>query len=280
MSIKINSRAAWAVASLTAIVAVSTLMHAQSAPGLPAEPAPLDLSTVKPEEAKSYLTTYGFLIGQRVAGVQPLGLTAEEIDQIAAGMKLAITAKPTDDIPGGKDMGMKMQDYLKARADKVAKAEVAKQQAASDKFFADLAKNPNVKKTDTGLYYEITTPGTDPKPTDKDTVTVKYKGTLIDGTVFDQTDDKDPTRDFAVTGVIPGWTEGLKLVGKGGTIKLYIPAKLAYGEQANGPIPPGATLIFETSIVDIKPTPASSATGQITPEMLKALSGGGSMPSN
>jgi len=279
MSIKIHSRAAWAAASLTAVAAISTLIYAQSAPpGLaPAAPAPMDLSTVKPEDAKAYFTTYGWIIGQRT-GIKQLGLTADEIDQINAGIKLALTSGPRD-IPGGEGILPKMQDYLQARAEKVAKEEIAKQKTASDKLFADLDKNPNVKKTATGLYYEIVTPGTDPKPTDTDTVTVKYKGTLTDGTVFDQTDDKDPTRDFPVAGVIPGWTEGLKLIGKGGTIKLYIPAKLAYGENPESPvIPPGAALIFETSIVDIKATKADPSAMQITPEMLKAM-GGGSAPS-
>jgi len=285
MSIKIHSRAAWAVVSLTAVAAFNSLAYAQSAPGLaPAAPAPLDLSTVKPEEVKSFLTTYGWIIGQQ-SGVKPLGLTAAEVDQITVGMKLAITSGsgPTD-IPGGEQSLPKMKDYLQARAEKIQKEEVVKQKAVSDKFFADLDKKPNVKKTATGLYYEITTPGADPKPTDKDTVTVKYKGTLLDGTVFDQTDDKRATQDFSMAPgeLIPGMTEGLKLIGKGGAIKLYIPAKLGYGDQDRGPIPAGSTLVFETSIVDVKPTPAAapdlSGSMQLTPEMLKALGGGGASP--
>jgi len=287
MSIHTHSRAAWAVASLTAIAAVSTLIYAQTtppagaaAPGLgsmPATPPPLDLSTVKPEDAKAYLTTYGWLIGQR-AGVKQLGLTADEIDTIAAGMKLAITSGAgPNDIPGGEAVGDKMKDYLEARAEKIEQEQVVKQRAASDKFFADLDKDPNVKKTATGLYYTIINPGTDPKPTATDIVSVKYKGTLIDGTVFDQTDDKDPQnaiRDFPLGEVIPGWTEGLKLIGKGGVIKLYIPAKLGYGDQSNGPIPAGSTLIFETTITDIKPAPAPDLNAmQLSPDVIKSLGG-------
>ena len=279
MSKKINSRAAWAVASLAAVAALSTFVYAQTspAPAAAAAPAPLDLSTVKPEDAKAYLTDYGFLIGQRVAGVKPLGLTTDEIDTIAAGRKLAVTANMTDDPPGGQAQALKMQDYLRARADKVSKEEEAKQTAASTAFFANLDKDPNVKKTADGLYYTIVSPGTDPKPTNNDTVTVKYKGSFINGTVFDQTDDKDPTRDFPVDGVIPGWTEGLKLIGKGGVLTHSLPRNLAYGEEPPSPvIPAGATLIFETTIVDIKPTPAPDASSmQLTPDMLKSLGGAG-----
>ncbi len=281
MSIRTQSRAAWAAVSLTALVAASSLLHAQAAPGM-AAPAPIDLSKVSPEEAKSYLTTYGFVLGQRVAGVKQLNLTPAEIDQIAAGMKQVIAANLTDDVPGGKAMGMKMQDYLEARAEQAAKEEVVKQKAAADKLFADLDKDPSVKKTPTGLYYKVVAPGTDPKPSNTDVVTVKYKGTLINGSVFDQTDDADPanaTREFMLDSVIPGWSEGLKLIGKGGSIKLYIPAKLAYGDMPKGPIPAGSPLVFDVTVTDIKPAPAPDANAmQLTPEMIKSLGGLGGQP--
>jgi len=275
-------RAAWAVASLAVAAALLTPLLAQ--PGMPggdpsaaAEPPPMDLSKVSADDAKSYFTAYGWVIGQR-AGVKALSLTPGEIDEIAAGMKIAITsgANPTD-MPGGPDVATKVQSYLTARADKVTAESVAKQKEISDKFFADLDKNPNVKKTASGLYYEIVVAGTDPKPKTTDIVTVAYKGTFIDGKVFDQTDDKEPTRDFPVDGVIPGWTEGLQLVGKGGKIKLYIPAKLGYGDRdvGGGAIPPGSTLVFETEIKDIKAAPPpspSDSVGGLSPELLKQLS--------
>jgi len=279
-------RTAWAVASLAAAAALLTPLLAQpdpsdptgGAPGAAPQPPPLDLSKVTADDAKTYFTAYGWVIGQR-AGVKALGLTADEIDQIAAGMKIAITsgANPTD-MPGGPDVATKVQSFLEARADKVTTESVAAQKDISDKYFADLDKDPNVKKTASGLYYTIETPGTDPKPKSTDIVTVKYKGTFVDGKVFDQTDDKEPTRDFPVDGVIPGWTEGLQLIGKCGKIKLYIPAKLGYGDHdvGGGAIPPGSTLVFETEIVDIKAAPPPSATDSnsmgITPQMLQQLS--------
>jgi FKBP-type peptidyl-prolyl cis-trans isomerase len=290
MTMKTKTRAAWAAASLAVIAALLVPLLAQSAPdaapaaapdasalapGLAAAPAPMDLSKVTPDEAKSYLTTFGWVIGQQMH-MKQLGLTSDEVDQFAAGLKLVSTTGP-DEIPGGQDNWTKTKAYLTARAGKTHDADLAKQAAASDAFFADLAKNPNVKKTDDGLYYEIETPGEDAKPKSTDVVTVKYTGTLLDGTVFDKTDDKDPngpTRDLPLDGVIKGWTEGLQLIGKGGKIKLYIPAKLAYGDDPDVPLPPGAALIFETEIVDFKAAPppdASAGNGGLTPEMLKQL---------
>ncbi|HVU39365.1 MAG TPA: FKBP-type peptidyl-prolyl cis-trans isomerase, partial [Opitutales bacterium] len=277
MSILTHSRAAWAVVSLTAFAALSPLTFAQApagatAPGLaPDQPAPMDLSKVTPEQSANFLKLYGYLIGQRVAGIKQLALTPEEVDQIAAGMKMVITANLTDDIPGGQAAGLQMQNYLQARAEDAAKKEVVKQKAVSDAFFANLDKDPDVKKTPTGLYYKIINPGSDAKPTNSDVLTVKYKGALLNGSVFDQTDDtgKDPanaTRDFMLEDVIPGWGEGLKLIGKGGVIKLYIPAKLAYGDVPKGPIPAGSALQFDVTLVDFKPQPAPDMNSiQISP---------------
>ncbi len=236
----------------------------------------MDLSKVSPDDIKSYLKTFGWVIGQQMH-LKQLGLTSDEVDQFAAGLKLVSTTGP-DDIPGGADNWTKTKDYLTARAEKVHDADLATQSAANDKFFADLAKDTTVKKTDDGLYYKIITPGGDAKPKSTDTVTVKYKGTLLDGTVFDKTDDKDPagpTRDMALDNVIKGWTEGLQLIGKGGEIMLYIPAKLAYGDDPDVPLPPGAALIFDTTVVDFKPTPPPDASASgldgLSPEMLQKL---------
>jgi len=275
---KTKSRAAWAAASLAVAAAFLVPLLAQStpagAPGMSAAPAPMDLSKVTPDQSKSYLTTFGWVIGQQMH-IKQLALTPEEVDQFAAGLKLVATTGP-DEIPGGADNWAKAKEFLTARAEKAHDADLAKQTAASDKFFADLAKNPSVKKTDDGLYYEILTPGGDAKPKSTDVVTVKYTGTLLDGTVFDKTDDKDPagpTRDLPLDGVIKGWTEGLQLIGKGGKIKLYIPAKLAYGDSPDVPLPPGAALIFVTEVIDFKapPPPDTSATSGLSPEILKQL---------
>jgi FKBP-type peptidyl-prolyl cis-trans isomerase len=89
-------------------------------------------------------------------------------------------------------------------------------------------------------------------------VTVNYTGTLIDGTVFDtslkpaQPGGQATPAQFQLDGVIPGWTEGIQKIAKGGKIKLYIPAQLAYGDDGRSGIPPGSTLIFDVDLLDIK----------------------------
>lgn len=118
-----------------------------------------------------------------------------------------------------------------------------------------LAKNKarsGVKTTASGLQYEVIKKGfstAKPKPTDK--VRVHYHGTLIDGTVFDSSVQRGQPVEFALNGVIPGWTEALQLMSVGDKFKLYIPPALAYGPRAAGKIPPNSALIFEVELLAI-----------------------------
>jgi FKBP-type peptidyl-prolyl cis-trans isomerase len=89
------------------------------------------------------------------------------------------------------------------------------------------------------------------KPGPKDTVWVKYKGTLIDGTVFDETpEDAEPAR-LMLNRVIPAWTEGLQLIGEGGKIQLTVPSKLGYGERGTQGIEPNSTLLFDVELTKV-----------------------------
>jgi len=96
--------------------------------------------------------------------------------------------------------------------------------------------------------------GTGKKPKSNDTVTVHYRGTLIDGTEFDSSQKRGQPATFQVSGVIPGWTEALQLMEQGAKWQLFIPSNLAYGERgaAGGLIGPNATLIFETELISIQ----------------------------
>jgi hypothetical protein len=111
-------------------------------------------------------------------------------------------------------------------------------------------------KTASGLQYQVVKEGDGPSPTTSDVVLVHYTGRLQDGTVFDSSVGKQPVP-LPVTGVIPGFTEGLQLMKKGGTYRLRIPPQLAYGEKgAGGVIPPNATLDFEIQLLDMMPQAA------------------------
>ncbi len=116
-----------------------------------------------------------------------------------------------------------------------------------------------MKETASGLQYEVIKTGTGPKPKATDTVKVDYLGTKIDGTKFDASADHGGPATFPLSGVIPGWTEGVQLMNVGSEYKLYVPAKLAYGENAPPQIGPNATLIFDVTLVSIEPPAAPAA---------------------
>ena len=126
-------------------------------------------------------------------------------------------------------------------------------QAKGEAFLAKNALKENVDTTASGLQYTIIAEGAEYKVQPQDTVWVNYKGTLLDGTVFDENDSTQ----FVANRVIRGWTEGLGLLGEGGKATLYIPAELAYGSRGNRGIEPNSTLIFEVEVLKVgKYTPA------------------------
>jgi FKBP-type peptidyl-prolyl cis-trans isomerase FkpA len=118
-------------------------------------------------------------------------------------------------------------------------------------FLAENSKKPGVKITSSGLQYEIINQTEGPRPTITDSVTVHYEGRLIDGTVFDSTYDEGPA-EFPIDVVIPGWTEGIQLMGVGSSYIFYIPSELAYGPSGWGRIPPYAALIFTVELLGIR----------------------------
>lgn len=117
-----------------------------------------------------------------------------------------------------------------------------------EKFLAANAKKEGVQVSASGLQYRIINEGNDVKPAGADTIWVRYKGQLLDGTVFDQTPEEGEAARLYLNRVVRGWTEGLQLIGEGGEIELFIPAKLGYGDNGNRGIEPGATLIFNVSL--------------------------------
>ena len=127
---------------------------------------------------------------------------------------------------------------------------------AGEKFLEANKAKANVQTTESGLQYKIITPGNEKRASLQDTVVVRYKGTLLDGKVFDEVkDDADPVR-FTLAGVIKGWQEGMQLIGEGGEIELYVPSDLAYGERGTQGIEPNSTLIFNVKLAEIHPVAA------------------------
>jgi FKBP-type peptidyl-prolyl cis-trans isomerase FklB len=124
---------------------------------------------------------------------------------------------------------------------------------AGDKFLAENAKKDGILTTPSGLQYEVVTEGNGAKPLSEDQVTVHYHGTLIDGTVFDSSVERNSPATFGVNQVIKGWTEALQLMNEGSKYRLYIPQDLAYGASPHpeGPIKPYMTLIFDVELLKV-----------------------------
>jgi FKBP-type peptidyl-prolyl cis-trans isomerase FklB len=129
-----------------------------------------------------------------------------------------------------------------------------KNKAEGEAFLAENKKKEGVKILPSGLQYKVIKAGTGKKPKADDTVTVNYRGTLINGTEFDSSYKRGQPATFPVSGgIIRGWTEALQLMGEGAKWELFIPSNLAYGERGtSGMIGPNATLIFEIELVSIK----------------------------
>jgi FKBP-type peptidyl-prolyl cis-trans isomerase FklB len=167
-----------------------------------------------------------------------------------------------DSLAGGKML--LTEDEMKAvlqqlRAD-VMKEQETKAHAAgessrkeADAFLATNKTKDGIKALPDGLQYKVLKEGTGPKPTASDTVTVNYRGTLINGTEFDSSYKRGQPISFSVGGVIHGWTEALQLMPVGSKWELYIPPDLAYGDNSppGSSIPPGSALIFEVELLSI-----------------------------
>ncbi len=137
----------------------------------------------------------------------------------------------------------------KQEAEQAAKAEKGKEEGAA--FLAANKGKPGVKVTESGLQYLVVRAGTGAVPTAADTVRVHYKGTLLDGTVFDSSYERGQPAEFGLAQVIPGWSEGVALMPVGSKYTFWIPAELGYGETGTGPIPPNAMLTFEVELMEI-----------------------------
>jgi FKBP-type peptidyl-prolyl cis-trans isomerase FklB len=145
------------------------------------------------------------------------------------------------------------QQQISAKLDSVKKALGMKNKAAGEAFLEENKKKEGVKVLPDGLQYKVLKEGNGRKPKADETVTVNYRGSLIDGTEFDSSIKRGEPSTFRVNGVVKGWTEALQLMPVGSKWQLFIPPELAYGERGAGNvIPPNSTLIFEVELLSIK----------------------------
>jgi FKBP-type peptidyl-prolyl cis-trans isomerase FkpA len=142
---------------------------------------------------------------------------------------------------------------VQAKMEAEAAARARSNQAEGEAFLAANRTAKGVTTTPSGLQYMVLRQGAGARPRPADRVRVNYRGTLLDGTVFDSSYDRGEPADFPLGQVIPGWTEGLGLMPVGAKYRFWIPAKLAYGERGTpgGPIGPNATLLFDVELLEI-----------------------------
>ena len=175
------------------------------------------------------------------SGAKPL-MTEEEIQQTMQAFQT--------------EMQTKMVQKHKEAADK--------NKADGEAFLAANKSKEGVKTLPSGLQYKIVSAGKGEKPKATDTVSVQYRGTLIDGTEFDSSHKRNEPVTFPLDKVIPGWSEGLQQLPVGTKAQLFIPGSLAYGENAPPSIGPNATLIFDVELLEIKKPTASVTTDPVS----------------
>jgi FKBP-type peptidyl-prolyl cis-trans isomerase FklB len=164
----------------------------------------------------------------------------------------SILAKGVQDALSGADPLLSSEEVQQTMV-AFQKEMMEKEKQRGEAFLSENKKKEGVKTLPSGLQYKVIKAGTGKKPGLNDTVTVQYRGTLIDGTEFDSSYRRGQPATFPVSGVIPGWTEALPLMEEGAKWQLFIPPNLAYGERgAGGLIGPNAALIFEVELISVQ----------------------------
>jgi len=235
-----------------------------TAPAPAAQPAAAPAPTFTEQQL---VEEFCWFMGKRI-GITELEFTPEQIQALVKGLTAAAQAKES---PFELDKIGPSMDQFMLRKQQVYMGKL-KQKGLADSaaFLTEIKKKAGVVALPSGLCYEIVKPGDGaaPKPTDK--VKVHYTGALINGQVFDSSYQHQPPEpaEFQLDQVIPGWTEGLQKISKGGKIRLYVPPQLAYGDDGRPGIPPSSTLIFDVELIDISagtPAPAAAAPAAAAP---------------
>ncbi len=193
----------------------------------------------------------GIGIGSQLAG---MGAKELNIDDFAQAIKDVISGSELK--VDNAEVQTLVQNFFQEQEAKqqAAAAEAGKAaKAAGEAFLAENGKKDGVVTLPSGLQYQVLKEGDGKKPSATDQVVCHYEGTLIDGTVFDSSYQRNQPATFGLNQVIPGWTEGVQLMQEGAKYRFFIPYKLAYGERGAGAqIPPFATLVFDVELIEVK----------------------------
>ncbi len=197
---------------------------------------------------------------------------------------LNVLVQAVNDVLGGKELrltDMQASETIRAYQMESRKKIAEKNKAEGEAFLAENKTKPGVKTLEVPLpdgksaemQYKVITEGTGEIPKSNDTVSVNYRGTLLNGKEFDSSYKRGQPAKFMVTRVIKGWTAALEAMKVGSKWELYIPSSLAYGDMGNPNIEPGATLHFEVELLAIEPPPAPAPAAQpLTSDIIKVPS--------
>lgn len=192
----------------------------------------------------------GIGIGSQLAGMGAKGLN---IDDFAQAVKDVISGTPLK--VNNAEAQSLVQAFFQEQEDKqrAAAAEAGKvAKAAGESFLAENAEKEGVVVLPSGLQYQVLKEGNGKKPSATDQVKCHYEGTLIDGTIFDSSYQRNEPATFGLNQVIAGWTEGVQLMSEGAKYRFFIPYNLAYGERGAGAqIPPFAALVFDVELLKV-----------------------------
>jgi len=195
------------------------------------------------EDSASYMI--GISVGYTLKMQEIPGINA---DLIVKGIREVLE---NDSALSVQEANMFLTMYFNELREKQANENLKK----GNDFLAENRNKPGVIETESGLQYKVITEGTGKTPTENDRVKCHYRGKLLNGEQFDSSYDRGEPAQFALRGVIRGWTEGLLLMKEGGKYELYVPSALAYGPRGQQTIGPNETLIFEIELLEVIPVP-------------------------
>lgn len=188
-----------------------------------------------------------YVIGLQTGRNLRVGGLEIDVDQLIAGVRDGLADKSTI----SEDEARRVLSNVMNEARRKARVAAEDNRMKSAKFLQENKARPGVVVLSTGVQYEVLKQGTGRKPMDVDSVVVNYRGTLMNGQVFDKSEDGRPVT-FKQGGLIPGWRDALKEMTEGSRWKLYVPAERAYGEHGAGAIGPNELLIFDIELVSVK----------------------------
>ena len=208
------------------------------------------------QPSKAQVDSVSYLLGiQFAATAQNWGFGKDyNYNELLKGYKDFINAKGNQQDPEFLEQFKinpeLMNDLFTEYLDKLVSFEAAKGAEEAQAFLDKNKLEDGVAVTESGLQYKIINKGSDVVPGPDDEVNVYYIGQFINGEIFDQSPEGEAVT-LPLNAVIPGWSEGIQLIGEGGKIRLFLPPELAYGASGSGPIGPNQALIFDVDLLKV-----------------------------